>query len=111
MAGDDLTTGIVGLGAVFVLAGLVSHSRGSLTLEGRPLFRDPLFLAVVFAFGETYTLAAATYTTPYVGQVYTAVPLASVFLDLAVFGGVLIAKGGVLSAYFFRRQPNPKTVG
>lgn len=195
VAGDDLTTGVVGLGAVFVLAGLVSHSRGSLTLEGRPLFRDPLFLAVVaawitiylvipvtgfyinfnenffkfagagfddafnrfhqdfgfyllpslvtllltlrtfgvaprvgkyigylsiggiamaFAFGETYTLAAATYTTPYVGQVYTAVPLANLFLYLAVFGGVLIAAGGVLSAYFFRnagRQASAKAPG
>jgi hypothetical protein len=183
VAGDDMTTGVVGLGAVFVLAGLISHSRGSLTGEGRPLYKDPLFLSVVvawitiylvipvtgfyinfnenffkfaginfddafnryhqdfgfyllpslvtllitlqtfgigararkyvgyftisgilmaFVFGETYTLSAASYTTPYVGQVYTVLPMASVFLDLAVLGGVLIAVGGLLAVANFR---------
>jgi hypothetical protein len=185
VAGDDLTTGVVGLGAVFVLAALIAHSRGSLTGEGRPLLRDPLFLSVVgawitiylvipvtgfyinfnetffknaginfdeafnrfhqdfgfyllpslvtllvglhtfgigprvrryvgylsiagilmaFVFGETYTLLAAGYTTPYVGQVYTLVPLASLFLDLAVLGGALIAVAGLLAATSFRKS-------
>ena len=183
VAGDDMTTGVVGLGAVFVLAGLISHSRGSLTGEGRPLYKDPLFLSVVvawitiylvipvtgfyinfnenffkfaginfddafnryhqdfgfyllpslvtllitlqtfgigararkyvgyftisgilmaFVFGETYTLTAASYTTPYVGQVYTVLPMASLFLDLAVLGGVLIAIGGIFAVANFR---------
>ena len=182
VAADDLTTGMVGFGAVFVLAGLLSHSRGSVGADGRSLMRDPLFLAVIvawitiylvipitglyinfnenffqfgglsfddafnrfhqdfgfyllpslvtllltlrtfgvtpkvgkyigylsicgiamaFVFGETYTLAAATYTTAYVGQVYTAVPLANVFLDLAIFGGVLIAVGALFAAVNF----------
>ena len=184
VAGDDMTTGMVGLGAVFVLAGLMSHSRGSLTNEGKPLFRDPLFLSVVvawitiymvipvtgfyinfnenffkfagtafddafnrfhqdfgfyllpslvtllltlqtfgitarikrivgyfsvagilmaFVFGESYTLSAAQYTTPYVGQVYTMLPMASVFFILAVLGGVLIAGGALTAALYYRR--------
>jgi hypothetical protein len=190
VAGDDMTTGTVGLGAVFVLAGLLSHSRGSLTSEGRPLFRDPLFLAVVaawvtiylvipvtgfyinfnenfyqfagtnfdevftrfhqdfgffllpslvtllltmqtfgvsarvrkyvgylcvggismaFVFGETYTLYASAYTTPYVGQVYTVLPLADLFLDLAVLGGALIAAGCIFAALYFRRAAGSLT--
>ena len=183
VAADDMTTGTVGLGAVFVLAGLISHSRGSLTAEGRPLIRDPLFLAVIFSwvtiylvipvtgfyinfnenffkfagisfddafnrfhqdfgfyllpslvtllltlqtfgvtakvrryvgyfsiagiatafvFGESYTLSTATYTTPYVGQVYTALPMASLFLAIAFLGGALIAVGGLVAAFYVR---------
>ena len=183
VAGDDLATGMVGLGAAFVLAGLLAHSRGSLTQEGRPLYRDPIFLSVVvawftiylvipitgfyinfnenfyqfagisfddvfnrfhqdfgfyllpslvtllvaiqtfgvtararkyvgylavsgilmaFSFGEIYTLTASAYTTPYVGQVYTVLPMADLFLDLAIFGGALIALGCVLAATSFR---------
>ena len=179
VAGDDMTTGVVGLGAVFVLAGLVGHARGSLTDGGKSLLREPLFLAVVvswitiymvipvtgfyinfnenffkfagsafddafnrfhqdfgfyllpslvtlllclqtfgvaakarryvgllsiagvivaFVFGETYTLSASAYTTQYVGQVYTLFPMASVVLDLAVFGGALIAIGALYAA-------------
>ena len=184
VAGDDMTTGVVGLGAVFVLAALLAHARGSVTADGRSLLRDPLFISVVvawitiymvipitgfyinfnetffksaginfddafnrfhqdfgfyllpslvtlllglhtlgisarvrryvgyftvagismaFAFGEIYTLAAAGYTTPYVGQVYTAVPVATLFLDLAIFGGVLIALGGLIAAFNYSR--------
>ena len=184
VAGDDMTTGVVGLGAVFVLAALLAHARGSFTAGGTPLLRDPLFISVVvawvtiylvipitgfyinfnenffkfaginfddafnrfhqdfgfyllpsfvtlllglqtfgiagrarkyvgylsvsgismaFVFGEIYTLGAAGYTTPYVGQVYTAVPLASLFLDLAVLGGALIALGGLVAAFSFSR--------
>jgi len=185
VAGDDMTTGVVGLGAVFVLAGLVSHSRGSLSNEGGPLYKDPLFLSVViswvtiymvipvtgfyinfnenffqnagavfddafnrfhqdfgfyllpslvtllltlqaigvtarvkrlvgyfsiagvvtaFIFGESYTLSAATYTTPYVGQVYTLLPIANVFLDLAVGGGVMIAVGALAATLYVRHS-------
>ena len=183
VAADDLTTGMVGLGAVFVLLGLLAHSRGAVTGDGSPLFKDPLFLSVVvawvtiylvipvtgfyinfnenffqnggavfddafnrfhqdfgfyllpslvtlllslqlfgitarvkrfvgylsiagiamtFVFGETYTFSAAQYTTPYVGQVYTMFPMASIFFDLAVLGGALIAAGGLFAAYYFR---------
>jgi len=185
VAGDDMTTGVVGLGAALVLVGLISHARGSLTGEGKPLFKDPLFLSVVvawitiylvipvtgfyinfnenffkfgginfddafnrfhqdfafyllpslvtllitlqtfgitgkvrkyvgyfaisgvlmaFVFGETYTLFASSYTTPYVGQVYTVFPMASVFLDLAILGGAFIAAGGVMAALYVRRS-------
>ena len=178
-----MTTGMVGLGAVFVLAGLLAHSRGTLTKDGAPLFKDPLFLSVLaawitiylvipvtgfyinfnenffqnggavfddafnrfhqdfgfyllpslvtlllalqlfgvtarvrrfvgflsiagiittFIFGESYTFSASQYTTPYVGQVYTFFPMASVFFDLAVIGGVLIAFGGLFAAHYFR---------
>jgi hypothetical protein len=47
IAADDLVTGMVGFGTVFVLVGLLAHSRGALTGEGTPLFRDPLFLSMV----------------------------------------------------------------
>ncbi len=184
VAGDDMATGVVGLGAAFVLAGLLAHSRGSLTPEGRPLFKDPLFLSVVvawmtiylvipvtgfyinfnenfyqfaginfddafnrfhqdfgfyvlpslvtillalqslgvtarvrkyvgtlamtgtlmaFVFGEIYTLTASAYTSPYVGQVYTALPLAELSFDLAIMGGALIALGGLFAALNLRR--------
>jgi len=185
VAGDDMTTGTVGLGAVFVLAGLLWHSKGSMSSDGKPLYRDPLLLSVVvawitiylvipvtgfyinfnenffkfaginfdntflryhqdfgffllpslvtlllalqtfgvgarvrkyvgylsitgtlmaFAFGETYALGAVGYTTPFVGQVYTVVPLASLFLDLAVAGGALIALGGLITALSLRKS-------
>lgn len=184
VAGDDLTTGTVGLGAVFVLAGLLSHSRGNLTGDGKVLLRDPLFLSVVvawvtiylvipvtgfyinfnetffngagvsfdeafnrfhqdfgfyvlpslvtllltlqtfgvtarvrkfvgsfsivgvamaFVFGEGYTLYTASYTTPYVGAVYTIIPMASVFFDLAFLGGAMVAAGAVVAALYVRR--------
>jgi len=187
VAGDDLTTGTVGLGAVFVLVGLLAHSRKSLTGEGKPLFRDPIFISVVvawitiylvipvtgfyinfnesyfqaaginfdqvftryhqdfgffllpslvtllvalqtfgvstrirryvgylssagilmvFLFGETYALAASAYTTPYVGQVYTVLPMASVFLDLAALGGALIGAGCLFGALNLRKLAN-----
>jgi len=60
VAGDDLTTGMVGLGAVFVLAGLVAHSRGALTKEGTPLFRDPLFITVVVSWVTIYLVIPVT---------------------------------------------------
>jgi hypothetical protein len=186
VAADDMTTGVVGLGAAFVLVGMLAHSRGSLSEFGKPLYKDPLFVAVVFAwitiylvipatgffinfnetffqgagiglddafnrfhqdfgfyllpslvtllitlqtfgitarvkryvgfltvtgvamaffFGESYTLTAANYTTPYVGQVYTVFPLASIFMDLAILGGAMIAAGAVVAALYVRHSP------
>lgn len=60
VAGDDLTTGMVGLGAVFVLAALVAHARGAVTAEGRPLLRDPLFLTVVVSWITIYLVIPVT---------------------------------------------------
>ncbi len=187
---DDMVTGSVGLGAVFVLAGLMAHSKSGLTSEGVPLFKDALFLSVVaawvtiylvipvtgfyinfnqdffhntgiafdedfirfhqdfgffvlpalvtlvlaletfgvssklrrytgyllisgismaFVFGEVYSFSAASYTTPYVGQVYTVFPMATLALDLAIFGGVLIAAGGLFAALYFRTSGKSPT--
>jgi hypothetical protein len=47
IAGDDLVTGAVGVGAFFVLLGLLAHSRRGVSSEGRPLFKDPFFLTVI----------------------------------------------------------------
>lgn len=60
VAGDDLVTGAVGLAAVFVLAGLVAHSREGRTAEGKPLYRDPLFLSVVVAWVTIYLVIPIT---------------------------------------------------
>jgi hypothetical protein len=186
VAGDDLTTGMVGLGAVFVLVGLVAYSKKGLSVNGSPLIRDPLFLSIVvawitiylvipvtgfyinfnesffqgagisfdqaflrfhqdfgffllpalvtlvlaleslnipfrvrrytgyllisgigtaFVFGESYTLMGATYTTPYIGSVYTFLPIGTLFLNLAILGGVLIATGALAAAIYVRRTP------
>ena len=189
--GSPLGGGVGGRGAAFVLAGLLAHSRGSVTADGRALYRDPLFISVIvawvtiylvipvtgfyinfnenfyqfagfnfdeafnrfhqdfgfyllpslvtllvalhtfgvtgrvrryvgylsvagtlmaFAFGESYTLSALNYTTPYVGQVYTALPLANLFFDLAFLGGALIAVGGVLAALSLRRAAKARAL-
>ena len=52
---------------------------------------------------ESYTKSATTYTTPSVPQVYTLIPMASVFLDMAIFGGAVIALGALLAALYVRR--------
>ena len=54
VAGDDIVTGMVGLGAAFVLGGLLAHSRAGLTKEGKPLRSDPLFLSVIAAWVTIY---------------------------------------------------------
>jgi hypothetical protein len=59
--------------------------------------------AMAFVFGESYTFSAAAYTTPYVGQVYTLVPMASVFMDLAFLGGAFVAAGALVAALYVRR--------
>jgi hypothetical protein len=58
IAADDLVTGFVGLGAVFVLIALLMHSTKK-TL-GRPLIRDPLFLTVIAAWLFIYLLIPVT---------------------------------------------------
>ncbi len=60
VAGDDIVTGVVGLGAVFVLVGLLMHSRAGVTREGKPLYRDPLFLSVVAAWITIYLVIPVT---------------------------------------------------
>ena len=60
VAGDDIVTGMVGLGAAFVLAGLLAHSRAGLTKEGKPLRSDPLFLSVIAAWVTIYLVIPVT---------------------------------------------------
>lgn len=60
LAQDDMFTGMVGLGAVFVLAGLLAHSRTGTTTDGRPLYRDPLFAAVVAGWVMIYLVIPIT---------------------------------------------------
>lgn len=57
---DDLVTGSVGLGSVFVLAGLLVHSRVGLTAEGRPFYRDLLFLSAVGGWIMIYLVIPVT---------------------------------------------------
>jgi len=59
VAGDDLTTGMVGLGAVFVLVGLVGHAKGA-TAGDRSLLHDPLFLTVVVSWITIYLVIPVT---------------------------------------------------
>jgi hypothetical protein len=60
IAADDLVTGAVGFGAFFVLVGLFAHSRGALTGEGKPLFRDPLFLSIMVGWLFIYLVIPIT---------------------------------------------------
>ena len=60
LAGDDLVTGVVGVGAAFVLAGLLIHSKAGVTREGKPLFRDPLFISVVVSWLTIYLVIPVT---------------------------------------------------
>lgn len=54
VAGDDLVTGMVGLGAVFVLVGLVAYARKGATSEGKSMLRDPLVLSLISAWVLIY---------------------------------------------------------
>lgn len=47
IAADDLVTGVIGLGAVFVLIPLLVNASKGKTQDGKPLTRDPLFLSVI----------------------------------------------------------------
>ena len=60
VAGDDLTTGMVGVGAVFVLMGVLAHGRKDVNLEGSSLLRDPLFLTVIGAWVMIYLVIPVT---------------------------------------------------
>ena len=60
VAGDDLTTGTVGLGAVFVLGALLAESRRRLTAGGTPFFRDALFVSVIVAWITIYLVIPVT---------------------------------------------------
>jgi hypothetical protein len=60
VAGDDLTTATVGLGAAFVLAGLVLNSGKTLTPSGTPTRRDPLFLVLVLSWLMIYAVIPIT---------------------------------------------------
>lgn len=57
---DDMITGSVGFSALFVLAGLLIHSRAGLTGEGKPLYRDPLFLSVIAGWALIYLVIPVT---------------------------------------------------
>ena len=56
VAEDDVITGFVGLGALFVLVSLVSSSRKARGGSGRPLARDPLFVSVIIAWVMIYLI-------------------------------------------------------
>ncbi|MDV3244860.1 MAG: hypothetical protein LYZ66_06805 [Nitrososphaerales archaeon] len=60
VAGDDLITGTVGLGALFVLIGLVMHASKTSTAEGKSMLRDPLILSLVTAWVLIYLVIPAT---------------------------------------------------
>lgn len=46
---DDILTGLVGVGTIFVLAALLIHSPKMKTKDGTTLLKDPLFLSLVAA--------------------------------------------------------------
>ena len=60
LAMDDMMTGIVGLGAAFVLVALVSYARKGKTDDGTVLLKDPLFLSVIAAWMFIYLLIPVT---------------------------------------------------
>ncbi|MDG6982239.1 MAG: hypothetical protein JRM74_02165 [Nitrososphaerota archaeon] len=60
VAEDDLVTGFVGLGAVFVLIALVAHATNAKTRDGRPLIRDSLFLSVIAGWIIIYLVIPVT---------------------------------------------------
>ncbi len=59
IAEDDAITGTVGLGALFILFGLLARSR-SPGADGKPLFRDPLFLSLASAWIIIYLVIPVT---------------------------------------------------
>jgi hypothetical protein len=60
LAMDDAITGIVGLGAAFVLAALLSYARKGKTVDGTILLKDYLFLSIVAAWIFIYLLIPVT---------------------------------------------------
>jgi hypothetical protein len=59
IAEDDIVTGIVGLGALFILIGLLANS-GSRGGDGKPLYKDPMFLSIVSAWLIIFIVIPAT---------------------------------------------------
>ncbi len=60
LAMDDAITGMVALGAAFVLVGLIMHARNGKTSEGKVLLKDYLFLSIVAAWLLIYLLIPVT---------------------------------------------------
>jgi hypothetical protein len=60
VAADDVITGIVALGAAFVLIGLLIHASKSKTAEGRRLIKDYLFLPLIASWILIYLLIPIT---------------------------------------------------
>lgn len=60
VAGDDLVTATVALGAAFVLAAFIMHSGKAKTWEGRPLRKDPVFLSTVVSWVLIYLVIPVT---------------------------------------------------
>jgi hypothetical protein len=60
VAADDVVTGIVGLGAVFVLIGLLIHASKGKTVDGKPLIKDYLFLSMIASWIFIYLLIPIT---------------------------------------------------
>ena len=60
LAMDDAITGIVGLGAAFVLVALSSYGRKGKTAGGTVFLKDPLFLSIIAAWIFIYLLIPVT---------------------------------------------------
>jgi hypothetical protein len=60
LAMDDMMTGIVGLGAAFVLVALVSYARKGKTADGTVLVKDYMFLSIIAAWVFIYLLIPVT---------------------------------------------------
>jgi hypothetical protein len=60
LASDDATTGIVALGALFVLLGLVIYAMKAKTKDGRTLIGDPMFMALVTSWILIYIIIPIT---------------------------------------------------
>jgi hypothetical protein len=60
VAADDMVTGTVGLGAFFVLIGLVLYARKKTTPKGMTTLRDPLVLSLITAWILIYLVIPVT---------------------------------------------------
>ncbi len=60
LAADDAITGIVGLGAVFVLIALLLHASKGKTTEDKVLIKDSLFLSLIASWIFIYLLIPIT---------------------------------------------------
>ena len=60
VAEDDVITGVVAFGALFVLLGLLVYGMKGKTRDGSILMKDPLFLSLVFAWIFIYIVIPIT---------------------------------------------------